>query len=164
MENEEEKKMMGDQMEDMEEKQPMMEKKEEDVTPKNEYHETTRACCGCCSLKCLIIVYALAVCVDFGFECFNLYRISDNEYFDPIYFQVYLSLVILFAVAVCLILFYLVAPDSKASRGVLPWAFLIAGITGILIGTWVITYFYAIYSKSDKYVYVRGLDDDHQFS
>ena len=109
----------------------------------------------------MIIIYALAVVADFGFECFNLFRISDNEYFDPLYFQLYLSLVILFGIAVCLILFYLVAPDSRGSRAVLPWAFLIAGITALLIGAWVITYFYAIYTKSDKFVYVKSIDDDH---
>ena len=153
--------MMAEQMEDQEEKQPMMEQKEEVQPQKNEYQETARACCGCCSLKCFIIIYAIAVIVDFGFECFNLCKIQDNEYFHLIYFQVYLSLVILLGIAVCLILFYLVAPDSKGSRAVLPWAFLIAGIAALSIGAWIITYFYAIYSKSDRYVYVRGLDDDH---
>ena len=138
----------------------MMEQKEDAGPQKGEYQETARACCGCCSLKCMIIIYALAVIVDFGFECFNLIRIQDNEYFHLIYFQVYLSLVILLGIAVCLILFYLVAPDSRGSRAVLPWAFLIAGISALLIGVWIITYFYGIYSKSDKYVYVRGLDND----
>ena len=61
-------------------------------------------------------------------------------------------------VAVALFVYYFVAPDSKASRAVLPWALLIAAISSGLLVIWVIIYISFIYRR-DR-VYVKKWDKD----
>ena len=57
---------------------------------------------------------------NFTFELFDLYKIKENVLFDPIYLQVYVTLISLLLMAVFLIFVYLVARDSKTTRSLLP--------------------------------------------
>ena len=59
-----------------------------------------------------------------------------------------------------MVCFYLFAPDSKESRSVLPWAFLVAGIVGILVAVWVIVYIFVLYPKSEVYVTDMDAEED----
>ena len=43
----------------------------------------------------------------------DLYDIGTNEYFDAIYFQVFLGLVLVMFVAAMIFFYYLVAKDSQ---------------------------------------------------
>ena len=97
---------------------------------------------------------------------FSLYKIGTNKYFDPIYLWVYLGLVFFILIAVILVCYYLFAEDSRDSRAVLPWAFMIAAIASILIALWIIYYIFFMYPKIlSKFpkndVYVTGFDDNH---
>ena len=108
----------------------------------------------------MVITFCIFLILDFLFEILHLYVIGTNKYFEPTYLYVYAGLVFALFVAVILVCYYLFAPDSKESRAVVPWAFLIAGIVGVLIALWIITYILFLYPKND--VYVTGMDDDKQ--
>ena len=143
-------------MMDKEEMEPMMDK-EEQQNPGDHYENKT-ACCGSCSTKCGVIILCIFLITDFLFELLNLYKIGSNKYFDPMYLYVYVALVTALFVAVILVCYYLFAPDSKESRSVVPWAFLVAGIAATLIALWIIVYILFLYPKNE--VYVTGLDDN----
>ena len=68
------------------------------------------------------------------------------------------GLVFFIFVAVILVCYYLFAEDSRESRSVLPWAFLITAIASLLIGLWIIYYIFFMYPKND--VWITGLDDE----
>ena len=59
-----------------------------------------------------------------------------------------------------MVCYYLFTTDSRESRSVLPWAFLIAGVASVLIGIWVIVYICFVYPKNE--VYVIGFDDNQK--
>ena len=145
-------------MMDKEEMEPMMEKQEEEKKNPNEHYEEKRECCGCCTTKCMVITFCIFLILDFLFEVLHLYVIGTNKYFEPTYLYVYVFLVFVLFIAVILVCYYLFAPDSRETRAVVPWAFLIAGITGVLIALWIITYIFFMYPKQD--VWVTGMDDD----
>ena len=78
--------------------------------------------------------------------------VMTNEYFDVYYGIVYVIFVVILLVAVCLMLYYWIAEDSKDSRAVVPWGFLLAGIANLLILIWVLVYILALYKKDKVYV------------
>ena len=131
--------------------------KDNQKIPREHYEEKT-ACCGCCSTKCIVITLSIFLILDFFIELINLYKIGSNKYFEPEYLYVYGALVFVLFVAVVLVCYYLFAPDSKDSRSVVPSAFLIAGIAGVLIALWIVVYILFLYPKNE--VYVTGLDDN----
>ena len=88
------------------------------------------------------------------------YRIYSNIYFDPIYLQLFLVILIVYFVAVILLSYYLIAPESINSRSVIPWGFLMASIASFLIFIWVTVYIFFVYSKDSKYVLVTKFDED----
>ena len=94
--------------------------------------------------------------IDFCFEIFNVYLIYDNDFFDPIYGNVYVGILVIYFVAVVLLFIYLVANDSKGTRALVPWGFLIGAIANFLIVIWIITYIGFIYEE-DK-VYLKSND------
>ena len=98
--------------------------------------------------------------LDFCWEVFMAYRIYSNIYFDPIYLQLFLIILIPFFVAVVLLSYYLIAPESRKSRSVIPWGFLMASIASFLIFIWVTVYIFFIYNKDSKYVLVTRFDED----
>ena len=146
-------------MMDKEEMEPMMQKEEQKQHEDREYHEQRTRCCGSCTLKCMIITFCIFLIYQLFAELFELYKIGTNKYFEPIYLWVSIGLVFIIFVAVILASYYLFAKDSRESRAVLPWAFLIAGIASILISLWVMYYIFFMYPKKD--VLVTGFDDNH---
>ena len=106
----------------------------------------------------MVITFCIFLIVDFLFECLHLYVIGTNKYFEPTYLYAYVFLVFVLFVAVVLVCYYLFFPDSKETRAVVPWAFLIAGIVGVLIALWIIVYILFMYPKND--VYVTGMDSE----
>ena len=108
-----------------EEKEPMLgEENENDGSSgqsyQGEYIETTRACCGNCSLKTLIIFFAVIIIIDFLSEIFHLVMASDNKYFDPIFFQGYMALYSIMGTGAARVFYYLVKEDSKMTRSFTP--------------------------------------------
>ena len=80
------------------------------------------------------------------------FDISQNEYFDPLYFQVYICLIILYGLAVILYQIYVLGPDSPTTRAFVPWALLLAAIVNVLIIFWVVIYINFLYDKDSVYV------------
>ena len=108
----------------------------------------------------MFITLAILAIVDFFFSCINLWTLYDNEYFDPIYPNVYAVLLIVLLVAVVLLLIYLIAPDSRGTRKILPYGYLVYGIGGILIGLWVIVYIAFIYKRDKVYIKDYSYQED----
>ena len=100
----------------------------------------------------MIITIGAFVIYEFVAEVFQLYIIGTNKYFDPIYLWVFVALVLALLVSVILICYYLFARDSKDSRAVVPWAFLISAVASFLICLWIVYYIFFIYEKNDVYV------------
>merc|ERR1719329_615624 len=109
---------MMDMADDME---PMMDKKmdepmmQADGPQPGEYVEKGTFC-YCCTTKCGIITIAILLIIDFCFECYNCYLIYDNDFFDPIYGQFYVALLVIYLVAVVILFIYLVANDQGNAR------------------------------------------------
>ena len=109
-----------------------------------------RKFCWIFSPKCAYVTVGILMIIDFMFQLIaKLFYISQNEFFDPIYFQVYAGLLTLYAVGLCLYLVYLLAPDSPTTRGLIPWALIIAAIANVLIIFWIVIYINSIYSRDD---------------
>ena len=121
---------------------------EQDKVPPEEYIEKTRYC-GCCTPKCLIIFLGLIVLFDWVIEVMFSGDLVDNEYYDPIYMQVYLGLLGIYAVSLGLFLAYLVSTDGPCSRCLVPFAVLIAALVNFAIVTLIFVYIYHYY-KYDK--------------
>ena len=86
--------------------------------------------------------------------CVDLALIYDNEHFDSkAYPNFYLFLLIFTFVAIILWLVYLIAPDSKGTRSLVPWAFLLFAVSLIFIGIWCCIYIF--YKYPDHPVYIR---------
>ena len=89
-------------------------------------------------------------------------EVGENEYFHPVYFDVYLVLILGYAAAVILYIWYYVTKDSPESRSKVQWAILIAAIVNTLLVIWIVVYIMFIY-KRDKVYVVSGKassDDD----
>ena len=76
---------------------------------------------------------------------------SMNDTFDGIFPVVYWILLAVFFIGVVLCYIFWCAEDSPFSRGVIPWAFLIAVIVNGLIAIWIIVYISAIYPRDKVY-------------
>ena len=136
-------------------------KKEEDGVV--EYRETRRSCCGNCTMKCMVISFSILLIIDFCQDILLVVKVYLNIYFDD-YFQTgILVLVCLVFVSVILVFIHLVYPDSRYTRALVPWAFLIASIASFLIALWIIVYIFGYYDKSDQEntVLVSRLDEDN---
>ena len=118
--------------------------------PEGEFQET-RTFCFCCSLKCGIILFGALVVLTFCVEVFNAAMILINEHFDKFFGIVYLIILIPYLVAVILQFYYWCSKDSKSSRAVLPWSFMIAGISSLLLAVWIIIYICILYKKDKVY-------------
>ena len=143
-------------MMDKEEMEPMMEKKEQ----KEDIQEESSSCCACCTTKCMIITGCAFVIYAFVAKIFTLYIIGTNKYFDPVYLWVYIFLVLALLVSVVGVCYYLFAQDSKETRAVVPWTFLIAAVASFLICIWIICYIFFIYEKNEVYVTWPDRDGD----
>ena len=109
----------------------------------------------------MIITIAIFLIIDFCLELLQAYKIYDNIYFDPFYLYGYIFLLLIFFVAVVIISIYLFSRDSKETRAILPWGFLIAAIANLLLFFWILYYILFVYDKGGpKYVLVKGMDED----
>ena len=97
--------------------------------------------------------------IDFIVEAFFLHDIDENEYFDDrIYFSGFLSILILFSLAILLILIYFIFPDRPWTRSLIPAALLIATISNLLIFFWILVYITGIYDR-DKVMNISRKND-----
>tara|TARA_B110001450_G_scaffold210929_1_gene202352 strand:- start:86 stop:523 length:438 start_codon:yes stop_codon:yes gene_type:complete len=130
------------------EEQPLMEeeKAEEDSSKPgpNDYVETDKFC-FCCSLKCGIITIGLLFIIDFILEALDLNEVAQNEYFDPIYWQVYLVLLVIYAIGAIMFLVYIIWKDGPKTRALVPWALMIGAIVNLLLIVWICVYIFCIY-------------------
>ena len=94
--------------------------------------------------------------IDFCIETYELLDLAQNEYFDPIYPNVYFALLCVYGIAVVMYSVYLFAPDSPRTRGLTPWSLLIAGIVSLLIAIWIVVYIYFLYPKDKVYIPVSS--------
>ena len=123
----------------------------------DDYIEQRQQCF--CSLKSSIYFIGLVVIIDFIVEAFFLHDIDENEYFDDrIYFYGFLSILILFSLAILLILIYFIFPDRPWTRSLIPAALLIATISNLLIFFWILIYITGIYDK-DKVMNISRKND-----
>ena len=87
----------------------------------------------------VLVIFGIFV---FAVELVYVAMLYDNDYFDPIYPSIFLAiLLIMFAAVVCWLI-YFVSDDRKI---LLPWGFLLYGISSFLIGIWVFIYILCIY-------------------
>ena len=95
-------------------------------------------------------------------ECYECYMIAMNDYFyeDPTYDNVYAGCVLGALVASTLFLIYLICKDSRETRALLPWAFLIGAISFLVLGFWIIIYIFAIYPRDKVYIKNSNSSDD----
>ena len=87
----------------------------------------------------------------------------NNEYFDPIYMQVYLSLLGAYAVALFLYLAYLVSNDGPCARCLVPYAILLAGLVNVVIVLWIFIYIYKYYKYDKVYVITKWDEDESKY-
>ena len=102
----------------------------------------------------------IILCIDFILEVFDVAEVGENEYFDPVYFDVYLVLLLAYAASVILYLWYFIVADSPSSRAKVPWAILIAAIVNTLIVIWIVVYIMLIYKRDKVYVSSGKASDD----
>ena len=147
---------------DPEEMESMLpkEKSENKEGPGPEDYVEKKKFCYCFSTKCGIIFIGILLCFDFVLEVFDVAEVGENEYFDPIYFDIYLVLLLAYAAAVILYLWYFVTKDSPSSRSKVPIALLIAGIVNTLIVIWIVVYIMFIYKRDKVYVSSGKASDD----
>ena len=94
----------------------------------------------------------LLLLFDWAIEVIFSEDLIHNEYFEPIYMQVYLGLLGIYAVALGLYLAYLVSKDGPCSRCLVPFAVLLAALVNFAIVTWIIVYIYKYYKYDKVYV------------
>merc|ERR1719329_1472679 len=82
----------------------------------------------------------------------NAYYINDNENWDPIYFQVYVVILVLIFVSVVLVGIWLFPKDSATTRAILPWGFLVFAIANFILFFWVFIYLVLIFPSDEVYV------------
>ena len=72
----------------------------------------------------------------------QVYMIGTNDYFDQdkTYLRVYIFLLFGLIAALVLFLIYAICKDGRKTRALLPWSFLIAFVTSLLIAFWIIFY------------------------
>ena len=101
----------------------------------------------CCTMRFQIILLGFLLYFDFFNKIISLVIIFMNPYFDKEYGLGYSICLVPFIAALVLITMYMCSPDTKYSRCVVPWAFLIAGASSLLIGFWVVIYITEIYKE-----------------
>ena len=85
-------------------------------------------------------------------ECVNCYFVGNNDYFEANFAVVYVLLLVLLFIAAVMALIYLILDDSRDSRNLVCWAFLLAAIANFLFLLWVIIYIACIYDRSEVMV------------
>ena len=85
-------------------------------------------------------------------ECVNCYFIGTNDYFEANFAVVYVLLLVLLFIAAVMAFIYLILDDSRDSRNLVCWAFLLAAIANFLILLWVIIYIACIYDRTEVMV------------
>ena len=85
-------------------------------------------------------------------ECVNCYFIGTNDYFEANYAVVYVLLLVLLFIAVVMAIIYLILDDSRDSRELVSWAFLLAAIANFLIVLWIVIYIAFIYDRTEVMV------------
>ena len=93
----------------------------------------------------------MIVLIVFCFEVMDYYFIATNEYFDLYYSYVYLTILFILMVAVIFQFYYWMADDSKDSREIVPWSFLLAAIANFLLVIWILVYILALYKREKVY-------------
>ena len=116
-----------------------------------EYKESRIYCC-CLSPKVIILIVGIILIIDWSVEVIFSDDIKENEYYDPIYFWVYMGILGLYAIAVFFYIAYFASYDGPCSRSIVPWALLIAGIANIGLVIWVFVYIYILYKHPKVYV------------
>ena len=92
------------------------ESSESDAVSNTMDYKETRRFCYCFSLKCGIIFLSIVIILDFIIEILQVVAIFENEHFDPIYPQIYVSILSLFFISVALIIVFIVGPDTPGIR------------------------------------------------
>lgn len=148
-----------DQMkqEDREEEEPMMRLHTEKTQDQLDYEKrksrpprdnsADKCSCGCCTLKCQVITCGVLIYLLLAYYCVMLFFIMRNQYFDDYYFLVYMLFLLPITISAVLYIVYWCSPDCPRSRAQLQFAIACAGITALLIGTWVCLYIYAFYPE-----------------
>ena len=116
------------------------------------YKENRKFFC-CYPLKCSILVMGILLMIILAIEIFNWVLIYNNEYFESIYGVVYLSILLIHLGSAVLMLLYFVMDDSQKSRSFVPWSFLLAAISEMLIAIWITVFIYCIYDKPKVYIF-----------
>ena len=109
--------------------------------------------------------------VDFSSHVLSLVGILMNKYFGGEYGTGYAICLAPYLAAIVLISIFICSRDSPKSRSFVPWAFLLAGISSLLIAFWVVIYISNIYpekvvkipKKSNDYG-AEDYDDDYDDS
>ena len=116
-----------------------------------------------CSSKFQIIINGSLLYLDFFFHVYAVFEIAYNPYFDNEYWIWYaVLLVIYFAALICITLFFCKA-DSKESRPLAAYAFLLAGIASFLIATWIIVYITQIYEPAVIKYPAKQVESKHDY-
>ena len=98
------------------------------------------------------MVGSIVLCIDFVMECVNCYFIGTNDYFEANFAVVFVLLLVLLFIAVVMAIIYLIMDDSRDSRELVSWAFLLAAIANFLITVWIIIYIAFIYDRQEVMV------------
>ena len=122
--------------------------------------DNTYSTCYCQNLA-IIILILLTLTFMLIVEVFRLYAIGHNVYFHDFY--LYLYIVFFFVlVSILVIVVVLLWKPREIQRKYLKWLLLAISITFLLIALWVLVYIKFIYSQSDNFVYVNGIDLKNQ--
>ena len=106
-------------------------------------------------MKCAVIWFGIYIALDLTAECVIAFFLSMNQYFEepiPIYYYVYIILLLPLFIAFTLFMLYFCQKDSTYERGKLPLAVFLAFITSLTVLIWTITYICFIYPREDVFV------------
>ena len=118
----------------------------DDGRPKPGEYVEMRKHCYCFSHKCEIIFAASLLIGILALQyLMDLAQASQNKYIDPIYVNVSLILILPFIVGSCIFFYYTCAAESHSTRSLIPWFYVLAGISIVLIFAWTMIYFATMY-------------------
>ena len=126
-------------------------KGDDDGIPEGDYVEK-RKFCYCLSYKVGIFIFGIFLIIDFIIQILEVIFILTNEYFDNVFGMVYLLILIPLFVAVLMYMFFYCTKDSKSSRSIVPWTFLLAAFTSFFLVIWITVYICVIYNREKVYV------------
>lgn len=147
---------MDDENEALMEKEPSNPSMGQEKSKDNDNGESTYCsayCRNCAAIILLMMTLFLLIII----EIYHVYAISHNIYFDDVYLIVYLTLfglILIVLIWVTVLLF----STQDTQKKYLKWLVLSLSILFLLIGIWVIVYIKVLYTKSDNFVYVNGID------